>query len=87
MNWNKPTWYVTPKEFADVVVQALEQSNHFKKDEPAHPEDIVIAFITHAEAVALGMGFAGCKVTQSEKEAVMKPKDLKKDILNKYSAK
>lgn len=87
MNWNKPSWYITPKEFADVIVQALEQSNHFKKDEPAHPEDLVIAFVAHAEAVALGMGFAGCKVSQSQKEAVMKTGDLKKEIFNKYNVK
>jgi hypothetical protein len=78
MNWEKPNWYVTPEEFAELVVQALEQTNHFNRNEPGHPEDIVIAFTSHAEAVALGMGAAGRKMYQSEKQAIMKPKDLKK---------
>jgi len=62
MNWERPAWYMTTQEFADLVVKSLEQTNHFKRGERAHPEDIVIAFVTQAEAIALGAGFAGKKV-------------------------
>lgn len=78
MNWEKPNWYVTPEEFAELVVQALEQTNHFNRNEPAHPEDIVIAFTSYAEAVALGIGATGRKIYQAEKQGILKPKDLKK---------
>lgn len=56
-----PNWYVTPTEFAGLVVAVLEQNGYFKKDQLAHPEDIVIAFTSTAEAIAVGMGYAGRK--------------------------
>lgn len=54
-----PNWYITPDEFATVVVAAIEQAGYFKHDEVAHPEDIVIAFTNTAEAVALAMAYVG----------------------------
>ena len=59
---NLPAWYMTTEEFAELIVTSLEQTNHFSRDELAHPEDIVVAFTTQAEAIALGAGFAGRKV-------------------------
>lgn len=50
-------YYVTPEEFAEVVVSVLDQTGYFKRGLPSHPEDIVIAFTTTAEAVAAGMGY------------------------------
>ena len=87
MSWEKPSWYVTPQEFAEIVVQALEQTTHFDRNEAAHPEDIVIAFISHAEAVALGMSAVGRKMNNGEKKAVMQTGNLKKshDNENGYS--
>ena len=67
MTWDRPAWYMTTEEFADLVVRSLEQTDHFKRDEPAHPEDIVVAFITQAEAIAIGAGFAGKKVYNANK--------------------
>lgn len=57
-----PAWYMTTEEFAELIVTSLEQTSHFSRDELAHPEDIVVAFTTQAEAIALGAGFAGRKV-------------------------
>lgn len=82
MIYNKPDWYMTPREFADIVVESMEVTNHFKSDETAHPEDLVIAFVTLAEAVALGAGAAGRKVHRAtKKEAVMNAADLRKNAL------
>lgn len=83
MNWVKPDWYMTPREFADLVVASLEATNHFKSDELAHPEDIVIAFTTQAEAIALGAGAVGRKIHEAKnnKEAVMKTGNLRKNAL------
>ena len=78
MNNNLPDWYMTTQEFADLVVQSLETSNHFKRHERAHPEDIVIAFVSHAEAIAIGAGAVGKKMYK-KKNAVMETKDLKKN--------
>lgn len=69
MTWERPSWYMTTQEFADLVVKSLEQTNHFKRGERAHPEDIVIAFVTQAEAIALGAGAAGKKVYEYERSA------------------
>lgn len=58
----KPKYYVTPTEFAGVVIAAMEEIGYFKKDELAHPEDIAINFTSVAQAVAAGMGYAGRKM-------------------------
>jgi hypothetical protein len=81
MSWNKPEWYMTTREFADLVVQSLEVTNHFKKDERVHPEDIVAAFVTAAETIAIGAGAAGKKVWAGQKKAVMETKNLRKQAL------
>lgn len=81
MSWTKPDWYLTPREFADLVVSSLEATNHFRSDELAHPEDIVIAFTTQAEAIAIGAGAAGRKVHAAKKNAVMQTGNLRKDAL------
>lgn len=74
---------MTPREFADLVVESLEATNHFKSDELAHPEDIVIAFTTQAEAIAIGVGAAGRKIyAASNKDAVMKTGNLRKNEIN-----
>ena len=67
MNWDRPAWYMTTQEFADLVVSSLEQTNHFKRDELVHPEDIVAAFTTQAEAIAMGAGFVGKKIYNANK--------------------
>lgn len=48
-------FYMTPQEFADVVVQTLHDGGYFKKDQKAHPSDIETAFSSAAFAVASGM--------------------------------
>lgn len=70
---------MTTQEFADLVVRSLEETNHFKRSERVHPEDIVSAFVTQAEAIAIGAGAAGKKMYDaSKKDAVMKTGSLKK---------
>ena len=55
---------MTTQEFADNVVQLLDEQGYFKKGERVHPEDIVIAFGTTAESFARGVGVAGSRVSQ-----------------------
>lgn len=66
MSWEKPDWYMTTEEFSSVVVDALDSIGYFKKGEKAHPEDIVIAFTSVAEAVAAGAGFVGKKMYEKK---------------------
>lgn len=65
MTWEPPSWYMTTDEFAELVVQSLEETHHFKRGERAHPGDIVIAFTTQAEAIALGAGAIVKKVSNA----------------------
>jgi hypothetical protein len=81
MSWERPSWYMTTQEFADLVVQSLEVTNHFKKGERIHPEDIVSAFVTAAETIAIGAGAAGKKMWAAEKKAVMEIGNLRKAAL------
>lgn len=81
-----PVWYVTPQEFADLIVETMEELHYFKADEFCHPEDIMITFQVVSEALAKGMGYAGKRVWEAEKikaersnkAAMMTPKNLKK---------
>ena len=83
-NWIKPAWYLTPQEFADIIVESLEDNNYFKRNEKAHPVDIEAAFSTTASAVAHAIDAIGKKIheegkrTASEKHAMMQTKDLRK---------
>lgn len=78
MSWKKPDWYMTTEEFAELVVHSLEVTHHFKRGERVHPEDIVSAFVTAAETIAIGAGAAGKKVWAAEKKAVMQTGNLRK---------
>jgi len=71
MTWDRPAWYMTTEEFADLIVHSLEQTNHFKRGERVHPEDIVAAFTTQAEAIALGAGAAGKKMWEHERNSTV----------------
>lgn len=64
--FKRPVWYVTPQEFADLVVETMEEIGYFKADEFHHPEDICISFQTVSEALAKGMGYAGKRVYDAE---------------------
>lgn len=59
-----PNYYMTPEEFVDVVLDSMEELNYFKRNEKAHPEDIVISFVTQAEAVAKGASFVIRKMAE-----------------------
>jgi hypothetical protein len=73
--------YMTTQEFADLVIEALHEQNYFKKNEPAHPGDICVAFSTVAETIGSAMTWAISQEHQYRKEAVMKPMDLRKVAL------
>lgn len=72
---------MTTDEFAELVVKSLEVTNHFKKGERVHPEDIVAAFVAAAETIAIGAGAAGKKMWAAEKKAVMETGNLRKAAL------
>lgn len=86
-NWKAPAWFLTPQEFADIVIDSLEENGYFKRNEKAHPEDIESAFSTTASAVATSIGYIGSKIRNEErsqadreKKAYMKTGDLAKNI-------
>lgn len=67
-NWEKPVWYLTPQEFANIIVESLEENNYFKRDEKAHPIDIEAAFSTTAVAIAHAIDAVGKKIYDSDKK-------------------
>lgn len=82
--FNAPVWYVTPREFADLVVETMEELHYFKVDEQVHPEDLYVTMNIVSESIAKGMSYAGKRVweqeNQNKKQAVMNPSTLKKDM-------
>jgi chaperonin GroEL (HSP60 family) len=87
--WKKPAWYLTPQEFANIIVDSLEDNNYFKRDEKAHPVDIEAAFSTTASAIAHAIDAIGKKIydaEKSEKKAMMTAKDLQKNSITVTSS-
>lgn len=79
--WEKPVWYLTPQEFADIIVDSLEENNYFKRDEKAHPIDIEAAFSTTAVAIAHAIDAVGKKIHESNdniKRGLMQATSIKK---------
>lgn len=91
-NWIKPAWYLTPQEFANIIVDSLEQNNYFKRNEKAHPVDIEAAFSTTASAIAVAIDAIGKKIHEegkrnaSEKNAMMQTTNLKKYTVTSSSS-
>lgn len=73
--------YMTTREFADLVVEALNEQNYFKYDDVAHPQDIAYAFTTIGETIGNAMSWAIKQEGNFRKEAMMSPKDLRKSAL------
>jgi hypothetical protein len=81
MNNKKPEWYVTPQEFADLIVLTLDENDYFKSNEKAHPQDIETMFSVTAKAIADGIAYAGFKLSQKntqKKNALLTPRSLLK---------
>ena len=73
--------YMTPREFADLVVEALEEQHYFSEGDVAHPYDIAVAFSTVGETIGVAMQWAIKEEAVCHKEAVMKTGDLRKNAL------
>lgn len=71
--------YMTTREFADLVVDALHEQNYFKRDDVAHPGDIAIAFSTVGETIGTAISWAiKQEANYKKKNAVMSGGDLMK---------
>jgi hypothetical protein len=73
--------YMNTREFADLVIQALNDQNYFSRDEVAHPGDIAFAFSTIAETVGATMSWAISQEHSHKKNAVMQTGNLRKYAL------
>lgn len=74
--------YMTTREFADLVIEALEEQNYYKSDDTAHPYDIAIAFSTVGETIGVAMQWAIQQEHElKSKRAVMNGGNLKKAAL------
>lgn len=79
--FKKPEWYVTPQEFADLVVETMEELKYFNANEFAHPEDINNSFVVVSEALAKGMSYAGQRVFNSQKKVAKEAEDYKQAMM------
>lgn len=70
--------YMTTREFADLVIDTLNDQNYFKHGDTAHPQDIAHAFTTVAETIGNAMAWAIKQEADYRKETVLKVGDLKK---------
>jgi hypothetical protein len=73
--------YMTTREFADLVINALNDQNYFKHDDTAHPQDIAHAFTTVAETIGTAMSWAIQHEADYRKQAIMNPTNLRKSAL------
>jgi len=77
--------YMTPREFADLVLRSLDEQSYFGKDDVAHPEDIANAFSTVGCTIGTTMSWAISEehrtpVVSEKKNAVMQTGNLKKNL-------
>jgi hypothetical protein len=71
--------YMTTREFADLIINALQEQNYFDSEEVAHPGDIAFAFSTIAETIGSTMSWAiSQEHASSKKDAVMQTGNLSK---------
>ena len=74
--------YMTTREFADLVIEALEEQNYFKSGDTAHPYDLAVAFSTVGETIGVAMQWAIEQEHQvKSKKGIMAGGDLKKAVL------
>jgi hypothetical protein len=79
--YGKSNLYTTTREFADLVVEALNEQKYFKHGEVAHPQDIAYAFSTVGETIGSALYWAIKQEHESSKKhAVMQTGDLKKNV-------
>lgn len=71
--------YMTTQEFANMVVEALDEQNYFKKGTKHHPQDIAYTFSTVGETIGTAMAWAISR-EHSVKRAMAEPKDLIKNV-------
>lgn len=81
MKSENPEWYMTPQEFAAIIILTLEENDYFQSDEKAHPQDIEYMFSIIGKAIAQGVSYAGAMSSQKNKQkknALLTPKNLLK---------
>lgn len=79
--YNGSPLYMNTGEFADLVIQILNDQNYFSKDDVAHPGDIALAFSTVAETIGATMSWAISQEHKDKKNAVMESGSLRKNAL------
>jgi hypothetical protein len=81
-NYGSSNLYMTTREFADLVVEALNEQSYFKHGEVAHPQDIAYAFSTVGETIGSALYWAIKQEHESNKKnAVMETGNLRKYAL------
>lgn len=73
--------YMTPQEFADIILQSLYDGEYFEEGELAHPEDLMYNFESMARTIVTTMNHFQSKVMRSraeDKMAVMQTGNLSK---------
>jgi hypothetical protein len=78
--------YMNTKEFADLVVNALNDQEYFKSGEVGHPQDIAYAFSTVAETIGSALAWAISQEAEvrkdtDKKNAMMQTGNLRKNAL------
>lgn len=65
--------YMTTREFADMVIDALDEQNYFKKDDVAHPYDIAVSFTSIGETIGKVMEWAIKQEAQVRSSTISTP--------------
>lgn len=74
--------YMTTREFADLVIEALDEQNYFKKNDIAHPQDIAYAFTAVGETIGQAMSWAiSAEHSYKQKKGILSGGNLRKNAL------
>lgn len=78
---NNKEWYLTPQEFADIILDSIESSSSLKRNKKAHPDDLFAAFSAAAAAASISTSRIGNRLNQkNKKNTIMTTGNLSKSI-------
>lgn len=78
-------FFLTTKEFSEVVVNAIVANNYYSENEMVHPEDLAEIFATTARTIGVSLSDIGRRNRTTPKRAMMQTTSLRKNVGKEYS--
>lgn len=79
-------WYLTPQEFADIILDSIESSSSLKRNKKSHPDDLFAAFSAAAAAASISRSRMDNRISRkNKKNTIMTTGNLSKNFYPEYN--